>query len=164
MSANSIEKLFLEELKDLYNSEQQLTKALPKLSKMATSTQLQSALEHHLRETEGHVQRLEQVFKAVGEKPSSKTCDGMKGILEEGETSVKAAEEGDIRDLAIAAGGNRVEHYEMAAYGTVRAYAEHLGNQQVAQLLEQTLEEEKAADRKLTECAEQLQTRLSRAA
>lgn len=164
MSADTIEKLFLEELKDLYSSENQLTKALPKLSKMATSTQLQSALEHHLRETEGHVQRLEQVFKAIGEKPASKTCEGMKGILEEGESSVKGAEEGNIRDLAIAAGGNRVEHYEMAAYGTVRAYAQHLGKQQVVHLLQQTLDEEKAADRKLTEFAEHLQTSQSRAA
>lgn len=164
MSINSIEKLFLAELSDIYNAEHQLTKALPKLSKMATSNQLQSALEHHLRETEGHVQRLEQVFKAVGEKPHSKTCEGMKGILDEGESSVKEAEEGDFRDLAIAAGGNRVEHYEMAAYGTVRAYAERLGKQQVVQLLEETLQEEKAADRKLTEFAEQLQSRLPRAA
>jgi ferritin-like metal-binding protein YciE len=164
MSISSMDKLFLAQLSDLYSSEHQLTKALPKLAKMATSTQLQSALEHHLRETEGHVQRLEQVFKAVGEKPSSKTCEGMKGILDEGESSVKQAEEGDFRDLAIAAGGNRVEHYEMAAYGTVRTYAERLGKQQVVQLLEQTLQEEKNADRKLTEIAEQLQTRVARAA
>jgi ferritin-like metal-binding protein YciE len=164
MSVSSMDKLLLEELSDLYSAEHQLTKALPKLVKMATSKQLQSALEHHLRETEGHVQRLEQAFKAIGEKPSSTTCEGMKGILEEGESSVKKAEEGDIRDLAIAAGGNRVEHYEMAAYGTVRTYAQHLGKQQVVQLLEQTLQEEKAADRKLTEIAEHVQTRLPRVA
>lgn len=164
MNVNSIEKQFLEELSDLYSAEHQLTKALPKLAKMATSTQLQSALEHHLRETEGHVQRLEQVFKAIGEKPSSTTCEGMKGILEEGESTVKKAEEGTIRDLAIASGGNRVEHYEMAAYGTARAYAEHLGKSQVVELLEKTLQEEKEADRKLTQCAEQLQTQFRRAA
>lgn len=164
MSVNSIEKQFLEELSDLYSAEHQITKALPKLAKMATSNQLQTALEHHLRETEGHVQRLEQVFKALGEKPSSTTCEGMKGILEEGEKTVKKAEEGGMRDLAIASGGNRVEHYEMAAYGTARAYAEHLGKTQVVELLQKTLEEEKEADRKLTQCAEQLQSQLRRAA
>ncbi len=164
MSVNTIDRLFLEELSDLYSAEHQLTKALPKLAKMATSNQLQTALEHHLRETEGHVQRLEQVFKAVGEKPSSKTCEGMKGILAEGESSVKSAEEGNLRDLAIVAGGNRVEHYEMAAYGTVRAYAERLGKSQIVELLEKTLQEEKAADKKLTECAVQVQSQLARAA
>jgi ferritin-like metal-binding protein YciE len=164
MSVNTIEKLFLDELSDLYSAEHQITKALPKLVKAAKSNHLQTALEHHLRETEGHVQRLEQIFKALGEKPSSKTCDGIKGILEEGESTVKSTEEGNIRDLAIASGGNRVEHYEMAAYGTARAYAQRLGKTQVVELLEKTLEEEKAADRKLTECSEQVQHHLSRAA
>jgi len=164
MTINSIEKLFVEELADLYNAEHQITKALPKMIKATTSTQLQSAFEHHLRETEGHVQRLEQVFKALGEKPSSKTCEGMKGIIEEGETTMKAAEEGDVRDMALISGAQRVEHYEMAAYGTVRTDAERLGKQQIAHLLEQTLEEEKAADKKLTECSTQIYQRYARAA
>ena len=127
MSVNNIEKLFLDELHDLYSAEHQITKALPKMAKAASSSQLQSAFEHHLRETEGHVQRLEQVFRALGEKPSSKTCEGMKGIIEEGEDMLKSAEEGEIRDLALISGAQRVEHYEMAAYGTVRTYAERLG-------------------------------------
>jgi ferritin-like metal-binding protein YciE len=164
MSVNTIEKLFLDELSDLYSAEHQITKALPKLVKAAKSNQLQTALEHHLRETEGHVQRLDQVFKALGEKPSSKTCEGIKGILEEGESTVKSTEEGNIRDLAIVSGGQRVEHYEMAAYGVARTYAKRLGKTQVVELLEKTLEEEKAADRKLTECSEQVQHHLERAA
>lgn len=164
MSINSIEKLFVEELGDLYSAEHQITKALPKMVKATTSSQLQNALEHHLRETEGQVQRLEQVFKAIGEKPHSETCEGMKGILEEAEDTVKDAEEGDIRDMAIIAGAQRVEHYEIAAYGTARTDAERLGKQQVAHLLGQTLEEEKAADRKLTEVSNQIYQRLQRAA
>lgn len=164
MSVNNVEKLFLDELHDLYSAEHQITKALPKMVKAATSSQLQSAFEHHLRETEGHVQRLEQVFRALGEKPSSKTCEGMKGIIEEGEDMLKSAEEGEIRDLALISGAQRVEHYEMAAYGTVRTYAERLGKQQVVQLLEQTLEEEKAADEKLTGVAQQVYHHVARAA
>lgn len=156
MGVNSIEKLFLEQLSDLYSAEHQITKALPKIAKVASSNQLQNAFEHHLRETEGHVQRLEQVFRAVGEKPSSKTCEGMKGVLDEGERMLKSAAEGGVRDLALISAAQRVEHYEMAAYGTVRTYAERLGKQQVVQLLEQTLEEEKAADKKLTEISQQL--------
>lgn len=164
MNISSIEKLFVEELADLYSAEHQITKALPKMVKAAKSTQLQSAFEHHLRETEGQVQRLEQVFRALGEKPSSRTCDGIKGIIDEGEQMMKQAEEGDIRDLALISGAQRVEHYEMAAYGTVRTDAERLGKQQVANLLEQTLQEEKAADKKLTECTTQIYQRLVRAA
>lgn len=164
MSVSNIEKLFLDELSDLYSAENQITKALPKMVKAATSSQLQSALEHHLRQTEGHVQRLEQVFKAVGERSSSKTCEGMKGVLEEGERMLKSTEEGEIRDLAIISSAQRVEHYEMAAYGTVRTYAQRLGKQQAVQLLEQTLEEEKAADHKLTSIAQQEYHHITRAA
>lgn len=156
MSTNSIEKLFKEELRDLYSAEQQITKALPKMIKSTTSTELKTAFEHHLRETEGQVTRLEEVFQAIGEKASPKTCEGMKGVLEEGEKMMKEAEEGELRDLAMISGAQRVEHYEMAAYGTVRTYAERLGKQQIVQLLERTLEEEKAADKKLTEVAERV--------
>lgn len=155
MSANNIEKLFVEELKDLYSAESQITKALPKLVKAANSQELKNALEHHLKETEGQIQRLERVFKNLGMNPSSKTCEGMKGVLQEGSQMVQETEEGEVRDLAIVSGAQRVEHYEMAAYGTVRTYAQQLGKNQVAQLLEQTLEEEKAADKKLTDISEQ---------
>lgn len=164
MSVNSIEKMLLEELSDLHSGERQITKALPKMIKAATSRELQSALEHHLRETEGHMQRLEEAFKAFGTSVSSKTCEGIKGIIEEGERSMKSAEEGEFRDLAIISGAQRVEHYEMAAYGTVRTYAQRLGREQVAQLLEKTLEEEKAADAKLTEISDRLYRHQARAA
>lgn len=164
MSVDSMERLFVEELRDMYSSETQITKALPKLVKAASSNELRAALEHHLRETEEQVKRLEQIFEMLGESPKGKTCDGMKGILDEGEQSVHAAEPGAVRDEAIIAGGQRVEHYEMAAYGTVRTYAERLGKQQMVQLLEKTLEEEKAADRKLTEISNTVHTQVRRAA
>ena len=156
MSVNTIEKLFVEELKDLYSAENQITKALPKLAEAASSKELQSALEHHLKETEGHVRRLEQVFEILGASPKGKTCDGMKGILSEGSEALKETDEGDVRDAALISGAQRVEHYEMAAYGTVRSYAERLKQKQIVQLLEETLEEEKAADKKLTDISKKV--------
>ena len=156
MSVNTIEKLFVEELKDLYSAENQITKALPKLAEAASSKELKSALEHHLKETEGHVQRLEQVFEILGASPKGKTCDGMKGILSEGSEALKETDEGDVRDAALISGAQRVEHYEMAAYGTVRSYAERLKQKRIVQLLEETLEEEKAADKKLTDISKKV--------
>jgi ferritin-like metal-binding protein YciE len=163
-SVDSIEKLFVEELKDLYSAETQITKALPKLVKAATSSDLRSAFEHHLKETEGHVQRLEQIFEILGESPKGKTCDGMKGVLEEGSEAVKEIEEGDVRDVGMISAAQRVEHYEMAGYGAVRSYAERLGQTKIAQLLQATLDEEKAADKKLTEIAEKFPMRARHAA
>jgi ferritin-like metal-binding protein YciE len=163
-SVDSIEKLFVEELKDLYSAETQITKALPKLVKAATSSDLRSAFEHHLKETEGHVQRLEQIFEILGESPKGKTCDGMKGVLEEGSEAVKETEEGDVRDVGMISAAQRVEHYEMAGYGAVRSYAERLGQTKIAQLLQATLDEEKAADKKLTEIAEKFPMRARHAA
>jgi ferritin-like metal-binding protein YciE len=156
MSADTIEKLFIEELKDLYSAETQITKALPKLADAATSTELRSAFEHHLKETEGHVQRLEQAFEILGASPKGKTCDGIKGILSEGTDSMKEAHKGDVRDAALIAGAQRVEHYEMAAYGTVHAFAERLNQKQIAELLAETLNEEKAADKKLTDISKKV--------
>ena len=164
MSVNTIEKLFIEELKDLYSAENQITKALPKMAKAAKSQELRAALEHHLKETQGHIKRLERAFEILGMKPTSKTCEGIKGVLEEGTEMLHETDEGDVRDQAIIAGGQRVEHYEMAAYGTVRSYAERLDKKQVADLLEETLEEEKAADKKLTEVSEQVYRQTRRAA
>jgi len=164
MSVDSMERLFVNELKDLHSAETQITKALPKMAKAATSDDLRAAFEHHLRETEGHVQRLEQIFEMMGESSKGKTCDGIKGILEEGEKSMKEAKEGPLRDEAMIAGAQRVEHYEMAVYGTVRTYAEHLGRPQIAQILEKTLSEEKAADHKLTEISEKVHREVRRAA
>lgn len=156
MSVDTIEKLFESELKDLYSAENQITKALPKLAKAAKSNELRSAFEHHLKETEGHVQRLEQIFETLGKSPKGKTCEGMKGVLAEGDEMLKEAEEGDVRDVALISAAQRVEHYEMAAYGTVRTYAERLGKSQIVQLLEKTLEEEKAADKKLTDISQRV--------
>ncbi len=164
MSVNTIEKLFVEELKDLYSAENQITKALPKMVKAAKSQELRSALEQHLKETEGQIERLDRVFEMLGMKHTSKTCEGMKGVLEEGSEMLKETEEGDVRDMAIISAGQRVEHYEMAAYGTVRSYAKHLEKPQVAQLLEETLEEEKSADKKLTQISEQVNRQAQRAA
>ena len=164
MSVNSIEKLFVEELKDLYSAENQITKALPKLAKAASSEQLKKAFEHHLKETEGQIKRLDQIFDMLSVKAASKTCQGMKGVLEEGSEMLHETEEGNVRDMALIGGAQRVEHYEMAAYGTVRSYAKQLGKTQVAQLLDETLEEEKAADKKLTEISEQVNRQAQRAA
>jgi ferritin-like metal-binding protein YciE len=164
MSVDSIEKLLIEELKDLYSAETQITKALPKLAKAATSTELRKAFDHHLKETEGHVSRLEQVFEILGESPKGKTCEAMKGLLSEGSDSMHEAQEGDVRDEAMIAAAQRVEHYEMAAYGSVRSFAEHLGQTKIAQILQETLDEEKAADKKLTEVALKVHTHARHAA
>jgi ferritin-like metal-binding protein YciE len=164
MSVDSLEKMFVSELKDLYSAETQITKALPKMVKAASSSELRTALENHLRETEEQVQRLEQIFEMIGESPKGKTCEGMKGIIEEGERTMHDAKEGPVRDEALIAGAQRVEHYEMAAYGTVRTFAERLGKQQMAQLLERTLEEEKAADKKLTDVSNSVHRQVPRAA
>jgi ferritin-like metal-binding protein YciE len=125
MNVDSVERLFISELKDLYSAETQITKALPKMAKAASSSDLRNAFEHHLKETEQHVQRLEQIFEMLGESPKGKTCDGIKGILDEGSQSMHDAEEGAVRDEAMIAGAQRVEHYEMAAYGTVRTFAQN---------------------------------------
>lgn len=164
MSVNSIEKLFVDELKDIYSAETQITKALPKMIKAASSSDLKSAFEHHLKETEEQIRRLDQVFEKLDTRPKGKTCEGMKGVISEGEEMLKSAEEGPVRDMALISAAQKVEHYEMASYGTVRTYAEHLGKSQFVSSLETTLNEEKAADKKLTEIAEKLQPRASRAA
>jgi ferritin-like metal-binding protein YciE len=154
MSVDTIDALFVEELKDLYSAENQIIKALPKLIKAASLEELRSAFEHHLKETEGHVQRLEQVFEILGSSPKGKTCDGMKGVLDEGSEMLSETAEGNVRDAALISAAQRVEHYEMAAYGTVRSYAESLGQRQISEILQKTLEEEKAADKKLTEISQ----------
>jgi ferritin-like metal-binding protein YciE len=159
MSIDSLEKMFVEELKDLYSAENQITKALPKMANAATSPELKKAFEKHLRETEGHMVRLEKICEMLGTSPKGKTCDGMKGVIEEGSSMMKEAEEGDVRDAALIAAAQRVEHYEMAAYGTVRTYAEQLGQLKCAGLLEETLEEEKATDHKLTSIAQKVNPR-----
>jgi ferritin-like metal-binding protein YciE len=145
---------FLDELKDAYDAEKQLTKALPKLAKAATSGQLRAAFESHLEETREHVARIEQAFEFLDEKAKGKHCDGMAGIIEEGSSVMAEDFDAATMDACLVASGQRAEHYEMAAYGTLVAWARALGHAEVATLLDQTLNEEKAADAKLTKLAE----------
>lgn len=152
----SLEDLFLEDLKDLYNAENQILKALPRMAKKASAPELRRAFEQHLKQTEGQVQRLERVFASIDEKPKGKTCKGMQGLIEEGKEAMSEDIKDDVLDAALIAAAQKVEHYEIAAYGTLRAWAEMLGNQQAAKLLQQTLDEEGETDKKLTELAEQL--------
>lgn len=153
-TTKTLHDAFIDELRDAYDAEKQLTKALPKLAKKATSAQLKSAFESHLKETENHVARLEQVFESIGEKPKGKHCDGIAGIIEEGKNVMEENLEESAMDACLIAGGQRAEHYEMAAYGSLIAWAKAMGHDTAADLLEQTLEEEKAADEKLTTIAE----------
>jgi ferritin-like metal-binding protein YciE len=152
--AGTLHDAFIDELRDAYDAEKQLTKALPKMAKAATSSKLRAAFESHLEETRGHVERLEQVFEALGEKARGKHCDGIAGIIEEGKSVMEEDFDESAMDACLIAGGQRAEHYEMAAYGTLVAWARAMGHTQAAKLLEQTLKEEKAADEKLTTLAE----------
>ena len=156
MKLESLHELYLKELRDLYHMEQQIVKALPKIIESTNSQQLRSALSHHLEETRGQVTRLEEVFQLHNEKPKAETCDGMKGILEEGEDILDHDENVEVRDAGIIAGAQKVEHYEIAGYGSVRTWAQQMGHTRAAQLLGQTLEQEKKADAKLTELARTL--------
>jgi ferritin-like metal-binding protein YciE len=150
----SLEDLFVNLLKDVYYAEKQILKALPKMAKKAESDDLRQAFQHHLKETEGQVQRLEQVFALCDLKPAGKTCPAIKGILEEGEEDMKEAKDPDVLDAGMIADAQAVEHYEIARYGTMIAWAKQLGMKEAAGLLEQTLEQEYNADRTLTELAE----------
>jgi ferritin-like metal-binding protein YciE len=154
MTVQTIEDLFVDEIQDLYDAEQRLVKALPKMAEASTNSELRSAFEQHLQQTEGHVQRLEQVFAEVGQDPKKKTCEAMKGLIKEGEEMMDI-DQTAVRDAALIGAANRVEHYEIAAYGTARTLATALGLAESAELLEATLEEEKQADAKLTQIAEQ---------
>ena len=150
MSVETLEELLIDELKDLYSAEKQIVRSLPKLAKAATSPELQQALLSHLEETKGQVERLDQIAEIVGKKLTGKTCAGMKGVLKEGSEVLEDVEKGTVRDAALIGASQRVEHYEMAGYGTARDFAKMLGLDDVAELLEATLEEEKAADKKLS--------------
>jgi ferritin-like metal-binding protein YciE len=149
----NLREAFLDEIRDIYHAEKQLLKALPKLSKAASDAELRDALDTHLAETENQVSRLEHVFELVGAKPETRTCAGMAGILEEG-SKVLALESSPTLDALIIASAQRAEHYEIAAYGTVAAWAEGLGYTDAAELLRETLDEEKSADETLTGLAE----------
>jgi ferritin-like metal-binding protein YciE len=154
--AQTLETLLQQELQDILDAENRLVKALPKMAKAATSPELQDAIREHLEVTKGQVDRLKQVFEQFGFPAKSKTCAGMKGLVEEGQETISEMGGSLLGDAAIIGGAQRVEHYEMAAYGTVRAIAEQLGNNEAADLLQQTLDEEKEADEKLNEIAMQI--------
>jgi len=145
---------FLDELRDAYDAEKQLTKALPKLAKAATSPDLRAAFESHLEETRGHVERIERAFESLDAKVRGKHCDGIAGIIEEGKSVMEENFDDSTMDACLIAAGQRAEHYEMAAYGTLVAWANAMGHTEAAKLLRQTLDEEKAADKKLTSLAE----------
>jgi ferritin-like metal-binding protein YciE len=151
---DSLQELMEEELKDIYDAEKQLTKALPKMVKKATAQELKAAFQGHLRQTEQHVQRIERIFKELDMPARGKKCEGMKHLLAEGDEMIGEAEDNDTRDAVMIAAAQKVEHYEIASYGTVRTWATLLGKNNVAAVLEETLEEEKETDQQLTAIAE----------
>jgi ferritin-like metal-binding protein YciE len=154
LKLESVDDLFLAELRDLYDAENQLLKALPKLAEAATTPALKTAFSQHLEQTKGHVGRLDRVFRELDAKPSGESCEAMKGLVKEGEEFIQAKGEPSVRDAGLIGAAQRVEHYEMAGYGTARTLAKRLGYQEIATLLQQTLEEEGEADKKLTAVAE----------
>ena len=156
MSAENLREALIEEIRDLYNAEKQLVKALPKMAKGAESDELRDAFEKHLEETEGQVTRLERVFELLDEKPRGKHCAGMAGIVEEGSEKLQEDMEGSVLDACLIASAQKVEHYEIASYGTLATFAEIMGHQDAKDLLGQTLDEEKEADEKLTQVAGQI--------
>jgi ferritin-like metal-binding protein YciE len=157
MKEGTLKELYIEELRDLYNAEQQLTKALPKMAKASSDEELRSGFEEHLEQTKGHVQRLEQIFEKLGEKPEGKKCKGMEGLIAEGSEMIEEEDlEDEARDAGLISAAQRVEHYEIAGYGCVRTYATLLGDSAAAELLQQTLDEERETDEKLTELAESI--------
>ena len=156
MKLDSLQTLWIEELRDIYNAENQLLKALPKMAKGASSPELKQAFEDHLEETKGHVERLEEIFEKLDEKPTGKTCKAMKGLVEEGSEILEEEGEDSVLDAGIIAAAQKVEHYEIASYGTVVAFAKMLGEEDAADLLQQTLDEEGEADKHLSELAEEI--------
>jgi len=156
MKLDSLQKLYVEELRDLYSAENQILKALPKMAKAASSPELKRAFEEHLEQTKGQVDRLEQIFKTLGKSPKGKTCKAMEGLVEEGSELMEEDADPAVLDAGLIAAAQRVEHYEIAGYGTVRTYANILEDREAAELLQQTLDEEGETDKKLTDLAESL--------
>ncbi|MBV9618569.1 MAG: ferritin-like domain-containing protein [Verrucomicrobia bacterium] len=154
MKLDSLKKLYVEELRDLYSAETQLVKALPKMAKGASSAELKQAFESHLEQTKEHVERLNEIFDRLDEKPTGKTCKAMKGLIEEGSEMLEEEGEESVIDAGLIGAAQRVEHYEIAAYGTVQTFADLLGEDDAAHLLQQTLDEEGETDKKLSELAE----------
>ena len=157
MDKNSLRGLFVDELKDIFSAENQITKALPKMAKAATSDELREGFEEHLEQTKGQIERLQQIFEKLGEKATGKKCMGMEGLIKEGGEAAEEDYEDDAKDAALIGAAQRVEHYEIAAYGTVRAMADKLGEDEAVDLLSKTLQEEKDTDVKLSTLADELQ-------
>ena len=164
MDVDNLQQLFVEQLRDLYDGEQQITEALPKLIDKANSSQLKAALQEHLQVTRQQISRLDQIFKQLGERASGETCKGMKGVIAEGDSLVSKSNDPAVTDASIITSAQRVEHYEIAGYGTVKTFARQLGQNAWVQLLSQTLEEEKEADQKLSQIAETINVRAREAA
>jgi ferritin-like metal-binding protein YciE len=156
MKLDNLRKLFVEELRDLYSAENQLVKALPKMATAASSAELKQALEDHLEQTQGHVERLEEVFEQLDETPKGKTCKAMKGLVEEGSEILEEDGEDSVVDAGIIAAAQKVEHYEIASYGTVRTWAGLLGENEAAELLQETLDEEGEANKLLNKLAQDI--------
>ncbi len=156
MKLESLHELFLTELQDMYDAENELTKALPKMAEKANYPELKSSIEQHLEQTRNHAQRLEEVFRSLGEKAKTQKCKGIRGIIDEGEDLAGRSGDPAAIDAGIIASAQKVEHYEIAAYGSLCSWAETMGHQRELQLLEQTLQEEKETDRKLTQLAERM--------
>jgi len=154
MQMKSLNDLYVEELRDLYSAETQLVEALPRMAEGATDKELQAAFKDHLKVTRVQVKRLEQIFKDLGESPEGKTCKGMKGLIAEGNEAIKEIRDAEVLDAALIAAAQRVEHYEIAGYGTARTFAKRLGHTQAAKLLDSTVKEEGEADHLLTKIAE----------
>lgn len=156
MKLDTLRKLYVEELRDVYSAENQLVKALPKMARGASSDELKRAFEDHLEQTKGHVERLEEIFNALGQKPNGKTCKAMKGLIEEGSEILEEDGEESVIDAALIGAAQRVEHYEIAAYGTLRTFARLLHEDEAVDLLQETLDEEGETDKALTELAEEI--------
>ncbi|MEI6350097.1 MAG: ferritin-like domain-containing protein [Verrucomicrobiota bacterium] len=154
LKINSLRDVYTQQLRDLYNAETQLVDALPKMAEAATSADLRAAFEQHLQQTKGHASRLERIFDTLGERPGGETCEAMKGLIAEGKDYIDAEGDPDSRDAGLIGAAQKVEHYEIAAYGTLRALARRLGETTSAELLQQTLDEEGETDKKLTSIAE----------
>jgi ferritin-like metal-binding protein YciE len=154
MQMESLQELLVHDLRDLYSAENQLLKAMPKMAKKATNPDLKKAFETHMRETEGQVQRLQKIFEKLGKKPTGKKCAAMEGLIEEGKEAMGEDMDEETMDAALIAVAQKIEHYEIAGYGTTRTWAQQLGDEQTARLLQQTLDEEGKTDKLLTELAE----------
>jgi ferritin-like metal-binding protein YciE len=156
MKESALKELYIKELRNTYDAEKQITKVLPKMAKAASSSELRQAFEEHLEQTKNHIERLEEIFEALDESPKGESCEGMEGLIEEGSEVIEEGSDPEARDAGLVAAAQHVEHYEMVSYGTLRTYANILGEREAASLLQETLGEEKKTDERLTSLAEKI--------